>query len=169
VKEITGVHLSKWLDFFSDLESKSVFGLLPATMDREAIDERIRVFAESVRDETMEDFKPGKSWWFLNHTKASLDNFPNSVSLLDQLDITVQDMESLFGRYWTGHIGNEVYSDYLRLGKLGRCILVTVRSDDDKNLKNTSPLDSNSKIVGVAAANTRYPPWVLLKENLLPS
>ena len=138
-----------------------------SSVNREAIEERIRLFAQCIRDES-NGFKPEHYWWVLDHNEYSNKKYPNAFSLLEQLGISVEDMKSHVSAYWKSKIGGADFGADLRQGQDKKCILITVRSDSPQK-SNTSPLDSNSKIVGVAAANTRYPPWVLLKANLLPS
>ena len=48
-----------------------------------AIDERIRIFADYVRNDNA-NFKPGESWWILNHTSESRKEYPGAISLSHQ-------------------------------------------------------------------------------------
>ena len=98
-----------------------------ATISGEAIEERIRLFAKSVREE-LHDFKPGVSWWVVKNTKESdLHYGPAKViSLLDQLNISEASMKNHLKSHWSGMIGRVCYTQYLRLAYVKRFTLVTV-------------------------------------------
>ena len=63
-------------------------------LTREVIEERVRIFVDSVRD-GVESFKPGITWWLVKETKASQEKYPDSILLLDQLGILEDDMKNI--------------------------------------------------------------------------
>jgi len=53
------------------------------------IDERVRAFADCVRNELF-GFKPGEAWWIVNHTNKSKELYPYAITLCDQLGILIK-------------------------------------------------------------------------------
>jgi hypothetical protein len=110
------------------------------------LDERVRTFAESVRN-GMHGFKPGDSWWLLRRTKMSQKNYDKAVTLCDQLGISDEDMRiHLNNTRWVGLIGDSVYTNYLRRGKIQDYYFVTVTTENETN-NNSSPTDVGSAVV----------------------
>ena len=132
-----------------------------------AIDERIRIFADYVRNDNA-NFKPGESWWILNHTSESRKEYPGAISLLDQLGISPDDMEKHLTSRWIGKVGVSHYQEYLRPGKVKRFVLVTVTTSEDTENSNTSPLDQSSNVIADEKRVTRSstPSWKLLHETI---
>ena len=82
------------------------------------IDERVRRFAESVRNGE-QGFKPGDSWWLVRRTSKSSRNYKEAITLCDQLGISEQEMGNhLNNTRWVWLIGDSLYTDYLRQGKV---------------------------------------------------
>jgi len=117
-----------------------------ATLSGEAIEERIRIFATSVRKE-LYGFKPGVSWWVVKNTKETdlLYGPAKVISLLDQLNISEASMKNHLKSHWSGKIGRDCYTQYLRQVYVKSFTLVTVTMEHSNN--NSSPIDASSKVV----------------------
>ena len=88
------------------------------------IDERVRRFAESVRNGE-QGFKPGDSWWLVRRTSKSSRNYKEAVTLCDQLGISEQEMGNhLNNTRWVGLIGDSLYTDYLIAVELAGAVLL---------------------------------------------
>ena len=97
-----------------------------ATLSGDSIEERIRMFATSVREGVC-NFKPGFSWWVVSNTKESKDYYQSRVIfLLEQLNISEESMKNHLKSHWSGKIGKEFYSQYLRQVRVKSFTLVTV-------------------------------------------
>jgi hypothetical protein len=132
------------------------------------IDERVRTFAESVRN-GMHGFQPGKSWWIVRQTSKSRKSFDNPVTLCNQLGISDEDIGNhLNNTRWTGLIGDTVYTNYLRRGQIQDYYLVTVTMENQTN--NSSPTDKGSKVVmndeGFRTTRTSKCPWMMLQDRI---
>ena len=133
------------------------------------LDERVRTFAESVRN-GMHGFKPGDSWWLLRRTKMSQKNYDKAVTLCDQLGISDEDMGiHLNNTRWVGLIGDSVYTNYLRRGKIQDYYFVTVTTENETN-NNSSPTDVGSTVVmkddGFRTTRTSKCPCVMLRDEM---
>ncbi len=127
-----------------------------SSITREAIEERVRIFVDSVRN-GVGGFKPGITWWLVTDTITSRTKFPEAFSLLEQLEICENDMKRIFTSYWTTRIGEGTFGDVLRQGKIERSIIIAVRPADEDESNNTSPLNQTSIIVGGANTRLAYP------------
>ncbi len=79
-----------------------------STISRTDIDERVRAFADCVRNELF-GFKPGETWWIVKHTNKSKELYPCALTLCDQLWISDQDMgKHLKNARWNGQIGSTI-------------------------------------------------------------
>ena len=133
-----------------------------SSLSKQAIVDRVRLFVDSVRNER-EGFKPEKCWWLLNETKLSRKKYPDAISLLDQLCISVDDMREHFTAYWSSKIGDTQFGASLRRGVDEQCFFVTVKETDEA-ANASSPLDGASIIV--RGSNTRNAPWKVLQETI---
>ena len=132
------------------------------------IDERVRRFAESVRNGE-QGFKPGESWWLVRRTSKSSRNYKEAVTLCDQLGISEQEMGNhLNNTRWVGLIGDSLYTDYLRQGKVENFYFVIVTMENATN--NSSPTDEGSKVFmeDEAFRTTRISkcPWMMLRDSI---
>ena len=112
------------------------------------IDERVRTFAESVRN-GMFGFKPGKSWWIVKHTSESRadESYSNAITFCEQLGISEEDMKKhLINSRWSGQLGEKFYVDYFRQGKVKKISFVTVTMENQTS-NNSSPIDKDSTVV----------------------
>ena len=134
------------------------------SLSKQAIVDRVRIFAESIRIDTT-DFMPGKTWWLLKETKASQKKYPDAILLLDQLGISSESMEKHFTTHWANRIGEQYFADTLRRGVDKQSIFVTVRSVNDNDSSNTSPLDPSSNVVG--GRTKRNAPWKRLQRKFV--
>ncbi len=82
-----------------------------STISLADIDERIRIFAENVRDK-LHGFQPGESWWVVKHTKKSRSYYKNAISLTEQLGLSEEDMGSVLSSRWTGRMGSTTFTEY---------------------------------------------------------
>ena len=96
-----------------------------STLSSDAIEERIRCFAESVR-KGMFDFKPGKSWWIVKQTGESEASYKNAILITEQLGLSENDMRVHLKSYWSGNLGSNCYTQYFRQAKIKKFTLVTV-------------------------------------------
>jgi hypothetical protein len=138
---------------------------------REVIEERVRIFVDSVRggvESFMKTFKPEITWWLVKETKSSKEKYPDAILLLDQMGILEDDMKKHYTSHWASKIGDGTFGDVLRQGKDKRSIFVTVRSANVNDSSNTSPLDDPTKIVGGDLRSARYSksPWVMLRDSI---
>jgi hypothetical protein len=135
------------------------------------IDERVRRFAESVRNGE-QGFKPGESWWLVRRTSKSNRNYKEAVTLCDQLGISEQEMGNhLNNTRWVGLIGDSLYTDYLRQGKVENFYFVTVTMENPTNAtKSSSPIDDGSKVVmydeGFRTTRTSKCPWMIFRDSI---
>ena len=135
------------------------------------IDERVRRFAESVRNGE-QGFKPGDSWWLVRRTSKSSRNYKEAVTLCDQLGISEQEMGNhLNNTRWVGLIGDSLYTDYLRQGKVENFYYVTVMMENPTNAtKSSSPIDDGSKVVmndeGFRTTRTSKCPWMIFRDSI---
>jgi len=127
-----------------------------SSVNREAIEERVRIFVDSVRN-GVGGFKPGITWWLVTDTVTSRTKFPQAFSLLEQLGICENDMKRIFTSYWTTRIRESIVGNVLRQGKIKKLIFIAVGPANDDESNNTSPLDQTSIIVGGANTRLAYP------------
>ncbi len=135
------------------------------------IDERVRRFAESVRNGE-QGFKPGECWWLVRRTSKSSRNYKEAVTLCDQLGISDEDMGiHLKNTRWTGPIGDTVYTNYLRQGKIQDFYLVTVKMENPTSITNrSSPTDEGSIVImddeGFRTTRTSKCPWMNFRDSI---
>lgn len=68
-----------------------------------------------------------------------------AVSLLEQLDISLQDMMTHITESWTGQIGGKVFQDISRQAVVGQSVFMSVLSlDHDKQSRKRSLLDESA-------------------------
>jgi len=131
----------------------------------------MRSFAESVRN-GMHGFRPGESWWLVRQTSKSRKNYGDAISLCDQIGISDEDMGiHLKNTRWTGQIGDTVYTNYLRQGKIQDFYLVTVKMENPTNITNrSSPTDEGSTVImddeGFRTTRTSKCPWMIFRDSI---
>jgi len=64
-------------------------------MDLSSLENRVRTFTNMVREGRL-GFHAETDWWLISPTAYSLQNHPESINLLDQLGISVEDMISCY-------------------------------------------------------------------------
>jgi hypothetical protein len=137
-------------------------------ISRTDIDERIHIFAESVR-KGMYGFKAGESWWLVKPTTKSAEYYKNAIPITDQLGLSEKDIDNVFSARWVGNIGSSLYTEYLRQGKVGRFYLVTVTMENATN--NSSPIDEGSTVImddeDFRTTRTSKCPWMMLDFNFI--
>jgi hypothetical protein len=71
----------------------------------------------------------------ISKNKVSSKKYPDAVNLLEQLDISLEDITTHFTESWTGQIGGKVFQFFLRQGVIGQSIsfFITVLSTDVDN------------------------------------
>jgi len=69
----------------------------------------------------------------ISKNKVSSKKYPDAVNLLEQLDISLEDITTHFTESWTGQIGGKVFQYFLRQGVIGQSIFITVLSTDVDN------------------------------------
>jgi hypothetical protein len=135
------------------------------------IDERVRTFADSVRNELF-GFKPGETWWIVKHTNKSKELYPRAITLCDQLGISDQDIgKHLKNARWNGQIGTKWYSNLLRQGKEQEMLMITVTMENPTNITNrSSPTDEGSTVImddeGFRTTRTSKCPWMIFRDSI---
>jgi hypothetical protein len=78
---------------------------LELALSKEDISRRVENFARYVQSDTQHRiFSPGQSWWSLAESKGLENIIPDTVTLIEQIGITLTEMETSFGRYWKRNI-----------------------------------------------------------------
>ena len=78
---------------------------LKLALSKEDISRRVEIFARYVQSDTQHRiFSPGQSWWSLAESKGLENIIPDTVTLIEQIGITLTEMETSFGRYWKRNI-----------------------------------------------------------------
>ena len=136
-------------------------------LSKQDINDRLDTFAKLVRDGGY--FKPEQTWWLMSTNKKSTKKYPTAVNLLEQLDISLEDMTTHYTDSWTGQIGALVFRDILRQGVIVQSIFITVLSKDiNNNYGNSSPMDqSAAKVLKDGGMETRSTSWTSLRDAII--
>jgi hypothetical protein len=78
---------------------------LELALSKEDISRRVEIFARYVQSDTQHQiFSPGQSWWSLAESKGLENIISDTVTLIEQISVTLTEMEKSFGRYWKRNI-----------------------------------------------------------------
>ena len=94
-------------------------------IERYKLEQRIFGLAKLVQDpDVHRSFKPGTKWWIPYKTKRSEKMYPNALTILDQLQVSIEDFQRCFSPPWNSNF-SAVLPDF-RFNKFSDVFFMTV-------------------------------------------
>jgi len=109
---------------------------------------------------------PGQHWWLLYHTNKSRKKFPDAASIFDVTGITIEDITSVYKRYWSRVLRTSLLHTYFEERTLAHISFFTVKTD--QTTTNCTPERENI-ITESCVVNRSYDILNLIRDFILRS
>jgi hypothetical protein len=136
------------------------------SISKKAIYDRVALFVQCVHSSDSSinlGFQPNNHWWISHDTDTNIKKHPRAFTFLQQIGISVGQMEACYGKFWLRDLESFFPSLLKRQFKKTNCICVLL---NDLEMTKMAPSDEN--IVGGvfhATRNTKSP-WHTLRDEI---